>query len=335
MHGEPAGQRRDLQRRQQRAHARTGGVGGDEADAGTGLDEANVGDLVVGAQRELLAPQRHPHAREAAQDGLVAVVADEAVVLQQFAGIARRAVAREVAFVRHGGDRDVAELAHDQRALRRPHHAHGDVVYAVNPAYTRWDAELQPLFHQGLALAERLGARLMLPGNVYNYGAAMPACLTPSTPQRPTTRKGELRCAMEAELQRRSAAGLSAVVIRAGDFYGCGSGSWLDQAIARDLGRGAISYPGALDLEHAWAYLPDLARAFVAVASQAAAPRWQSLNLEGHTLTGRALVAAIEAAATDLGMRPPRGWRLRALPWGLMRIASPFAPMLRELLRMR
>ncbi|MBU6259674.1 MAG: hypothetical protein KGL18_18130 [Burkholderiales bacterium] len=59
------------------------------------------------------------------------------------------------------------------------------------------------------------------------------------------------------------------------------------------------------------------------------------MNLEGHTLTGRALVAAIEAAATDLGMRPPRGWRLRALPWGLMRIASPFAPMLRELLRMR
>jgi hypothetical protein len=55
------------------------------------------------------------------------------------------------------------------------------VVHAVNPIYTRWDAELLPLFRQGLAVAEALGARFMLPGNVYNYGSGMPALLDEDT----------------------------------------------------------------------------------------------------------------------------------------------------------
>src|SRR4051794_12021379 len=48
------------------------------------------------------------------------------------------------------------------------------VVHAVNPAYTRWDDELMPLLRQGVEVAQRLGARFVLPGNVYNYGASMP-----------------------------------------------------------------------------------------------------------------------------------------------------------------
>src|SRR5664279_4077108 len=45
------------------------------------------------------------------------------------------------------------------------------VVHAVNPVYTRWDEEALPAARAGMDLAERLGARFMLPGNVYNYGA--------------------------------------------------------------------------------------------------------------------------------------------------------------------
>jgi hypothetical protein len=57
VHRQPARQRRDAQRRQQPLHARPqrGVVRGDEADAGAGGDQPAVGDLVVGAQRELLA----------------------------------------------------------------------------------------------------------------------------------------------------------------------------------------------------------------------------------------------------------------------------------------
>jgi hypothetical protein len=141
------------------------------------------------------------------------------------------------------------------------------VVHGINPLYTRWEEAL-PAARAGMDLAERLGARFMLPGNVYNHGAAMPARIDETTPQRPTTAKGRIRAEMERELARRAAAGrLGATVITAGDFFGAGDGSWLDQVVVKAIAKGRLDYPGDPDLVHAWAYLPDLARAFVAVAS--------------------------------------------------------------------
>jgi len=106
------------------------------------------------------------------------------------------------------------------------------VVYAVNPLYTQWQTQALPLFHQGLAVAERLGATFMLPGNVYNFGAQMPPLLNAHTPQRPTTLKGRIRVDMESELRALAAQGrLRSVVLRAGDFFGAGSGSWMDLVI--------------------------------------------------------------------------------------------------------
>ncbi len=210
------------------------------------------------------------------------------------------------------------------------------VVYAVNPVYTRWDSELLPHFRLGMDLAERLGARLLLPGNVYNFGAQMPALLRPGTPQRPSTPKGRQRVAMEAELAARAAAGrLQASIVRAGDFYGAGSGNWFDLAIIKDLLRGKLVYPGPLDVTHAWAYLPDLARAFVAVAARPDAPVFEDLHFAGHACTGAELLAGIEAAAEAQGLRPAGGWQRGGMPWGLIRAVGTVYPLWRELARMR
>jgi nucleoside-diphosphate-sugar epimerase len=208
------------------------------------------------------------------------------------------------------------------------------VVYAANPLYTRWDSELLPMFRQGIAVAQRLGARFMLPGNVYNFGAGMPPVLAEGTPQRPTTRKGELRREMENELRRLAGQGFNSVLIRAGDFFGCGSGSWLDQAMVKSIGQGKLVYPGPLDPVHAWAYLPDLARAFVGVASSDLAPGCHDMHFAGHTLTGHEMMVALETAAADLGLRPAAGFRRGTLPWGLIRAVGLVHPMWRELARM-
>ena len=205
------------------------------------------------------------------------------------------------------------------------------VDYAVNPPYTRWDTEMMPLSRQGLDVARRLGARFMLPGNVYNYGEGMPALLLESTPERPTTPKGRQRVEMEAELD---ASGLDSVVIRAGDFFGGGSGSWFDLAIVKDIRKGKLVYPGSLDLAHAWAYLPDLAQAFVAVAAREPVRGIERLNFEGHTLTGREFMAALEHEATALGLLPANGFRQGGMPWGLIRAIGLVHPMMRELARM-
>jgi nucleoside-diphosphate-sugar epimerase len=212
------------------------------------------------------------------------------------------------------------------------------VVYAVNPLYDRWDEELLPLARLGMEVAERLGARLMLPGNVYNYGSAMPAVLRSETPQQPDVSKGRQRVQMEGELAQRAAAGrLQATVIRAGDFYGAGSGTWFDQAIVKDISKGKLVYPGPTHVMHAWAYLPDLAQAFVAASSRAnwgEAPAFETLHFAGHSCTGEEMLAGIEAAACALGLKPPGGFKRGGMPWGMVRFIGIFKPIMRELARM-
>ena len=216
------------------------------------------------------------------------------------------------------------------------------VVHAVNPPYDQWDAQMLPLARQGMDVAERLGALFMLPGNVYGFGEGMPARLTEETPEQPTTGKGRLRVTLEAEMRDRAAAGrLRAIVVRAGDFYGSGEGSWLDLIIAKDLAKGRLVYPGPLNLPHAWAYLPDLARAFVAAAGRSPgqeAPAFQVLHFAGHTLTGAQFLDLLEAAAADIGAAPAaalnRGWKRAGMPWPAIRLLGIFVPTLKAVAEM-
>ena len=199
------------------------------------------------------------------------------------------------------------------------------LVYALNPSrYTRaaWRAQALPMLRRAMAVAQGLNARFVLPGNVYAYGSAMPEVLCEDTPVCPDTEMGQIRQAMEVELaaaaRRRE---LSAVVLRAGNFFGAGRGSWLDLVMLTQLQRGRLVYPGPLDVPVAWAYLPDLAQALVAVA-QAWGPRagFDTLHFQGHTLSGRDWLAGLDAMS---GRTPLRA---SSLPWGLMRLAGVFKP---------
>ena len=61
--------------------------------------------------------------------------------------------------------------------------------------------------------------------------------------------------------------GVRSIVIRAGDFFGGQRPeSWLDLMILKDLKKNTFTWPGPWDMPHAFAYLPDLAQAFVALA---------------------------------------------------------------------
>jgi len=209
------------------------------------------------------------------------------------------------------------------------------IVHAINPRYTRWEDEALPALEAGLALARRSGALFMLPGNVYNFGETMPAFLDEAVPQRPTTRKGEIRRRMEARIaERAKSEGFPACVIRAGDFFGAGRGNWFDAAIVKSLRAGKLVYPGPLDRPHAWAYLPDLARAFVKVAGQARHPSFATWHFEGHTLTGAALLDAVEAVAAQMGLAPHSGFRRGGMPWTLIGAVGLVVPLWRELARM-
>ena len=210
------------------------------------------------------------------------------------------------------------------------------VVHALNPAYTHkaWRAQVGVMMEAAIAVARKLNATLMVPGNIYNFGESMPSVLREDTPQAARTVKGLIRNAMEAQLAR---SGVRGVVIRAGDFFGSGKGTWFDSVIVKDLQKGVFTYPGRKDVATAWAYLPDLARTFVAVAEKRAELKpFEVFHFAGYRLTGQQWLDALDPVARSQGwVRPGAHITFKRLPWALIRASAWLVPTWAALLEMR
>ncbi len=210
------------------------------------------------------------------------------------------------------------------------------VVHALNPPYTNaaWQAQAMPLTEAAIGITRALHATLMFMGNIYNFGADMPAILTEDTPQQANTVKGQIRIAMEEHIRR---SGVPAIVIRAGDFFGSGKGTWFDQTIVKDIQKGKFTYPGHKNVTTAWAYLPDLARTFALVAARREQlSTFEIFHFGGHSINGQQWLDAIEPIAQVQGwIKPGAKLTYRQLPWPLMRIGALFVPTWAALLEMR
>ncbi|HVX91903.1 MAG TPA: NAD-dependent epimerase/dehydratase family protein [Xanthobacteraceae bacterium] len=214
----------------------------------------------------------------------------------------------------------------DGEAVIKAAHGSDLVLHALNPPYTDWSRLALPLADVAVAAAQAAGATLLLPGNLYNYGAAMPPTLDEDTPMRPSSRKGAIRVRIEERLREAASSGLRVIVLRAGDFYGGGgTGSWFDRILVKDLAHGRVTYPGPLDVVHEWAYLPDFAVACVRLAeARGALSSYETFGFPGHAVTGREFVRVIARA---MG----RDLRVSRMPWWLLRAAGPLVPIFREL----
>lgn len=223
----------------------------------------------------------------------------------------------------------VAGDALDREALIRAT-AGVDIVFnGLNPIYTDWGKCL-PMAENVMAACHANGATHLFPGTVYNYGSPMPEVITEDTPYHPTTEKGRIRCAMEELFRREAEAGrVRTVLLRAGDFFGgTGSGSWFDLVVAAKISKGIYTAPGPVDLMHEWAYLPDFARAFVALAGKLdRLGSYAALNFPGHGVTDLEIMAAAEKAVG-------RPLKLTSMAWWVLRAGSPFVAMWREIVSM-
>ncbi|MEP5760867.1 MAG: epimerase [Litoreibacter sp.] len=199
------------------------------------------------------------------------------------------------------------------------------IVNSWNPPYADWAREVPALTAQIIEVARNTGATVLIPGNVYPYGTHMPALINADTPFVPSTPLGKIRYEME---QAYNAAGVRTIVLRAGDFIDtAASGNWYDKIITAKIAQGRIIYPGATDIPHSWAYLPDLADAAVAL-STLDLPTFTTVNFPGYTLSGVQLHRALEAITG-------RQLKLKQMGWLPLQIATPFWPMARNLLEMR
>jgi nucleoside-diphosphate-sugar epimerase len=181
-----------------------------------------------------------------------------------------------------------------------------------------------------MAACAENGARHFFPGTVYNFGSPIPAIITEETPQNPTTAKGRIRVAMEELFRHEADTGrVRTTILRAGDFFGGkGTGAWFDLVVASKFGKGVYTAPGKVDLVHEWAYLPDLAAAFVALAdNRDKLGAFECFNFADHAVTDLAMKAAAQSALGEC-------LELASMPWWVLRLGSPFNPMWKAIVSM-
>jgi nucleoside-diphosphate-sugar epimerase len=208
------------------------------------------------------------------------------------------------------------------------------VVHAANPpGYRNWRGLALPMLANAAAAAEAVGARLVLPGNVYNYGPDAGAVVDERAPQHPLTRKGRVRVEMETTLAAATARGLRSLVVRAGDFFGpFAPASWFNAAMVR-AGKPVrfVIYPGRHGVGHAFAYLPDLAEAIARlVAIEEHLADFETVHFAGHWLEDGAEIARAIRRAANAPAAP-----ILPFPAALLYLGAPFSTMLREMIEMR
>ncbi|MFT4012675.1 MAG: NAD(P)H-binding protein [Paracoccus sp. (in: a-proteobacteria)] len=200
------------------------------------------------------------------------------------------------------------------------------IIHAVNPPnYANWDKLVLPMVDNTIAAAKSAGARIVLPGTIYNFDPAKTPVIDADSPQNPRSRKGAIRVALERRLGE-SSHDAPVLVLRAGDFFGPGvRSSWFSQAMVKP-GR-PVRRVVNLDRSggHSWAYLPDLAEALarlLGVPEKLAV--FEAVQFAGYCdETGTGIADAIARAAGHAVVR-------RRFPWWAMHLLSPFGGFPRE-----
>jgi nucleoside-diphosphate-sugar epimerase len=217
------------------------------------------------------------------------------------------------------------------------------IVHAVNPpGYRNWSQLVLPMIDNTIAAARASGARIVLPGTVYNYGPDVWPQLHEHAAQRPETRKGKIRVEMEARLRAASRNGVRTLIVRAGDFFGPrAANNWFSQGLVKP-GKPVTSIgdPGKPGIGHQWAYLPDVAETMVRlIEKEHTLDAFASFQMKGHwDEDGTQMTSAIRrvvSAASRAQATPAREPKVRAFPWWLVLIGAPFVTLFREMTEMR
>lgn len=208
------------------------------------------------------------------------------------------------------------------------------IVHAVNPpGYQNWHRLVLPMIDNTIAAARVEGARILLPGTIYNFGPEVFPDISEDAPQAPHTRKGKIRVEMERRLQVAAEVGDARVlIVRAGDYFGPRAGNnWFAQALVKPGKRPrAIVTPGAPGVGHQWAYLPDVAETMVRLVDSADLADFARFHMDGQwDPDGTRMAAAIRSVLGEPELP------LKSLPWTPIRLAAPVVPLFRELAEVR
>ena len=207
------------------------------------------------------------------------------------------------------------------------------IVHAANPpGYKDWDKLVLPMLDNSIAAARANGARVLLPGTVYNFGLDAFPLIDETAPQVPTTRKGAIRVEMERRLKAASADGVPVLIVRAGDFFGPRAGNnWFSQAVVKPGGPlTSVTEPAARGVNHAWAYLPDLAETMARLLDRAdRLGPFEVFHFAGHQLAWGEMARSVRRVTGRADLP------VKAFPWWLVVALALVVRLFGEMAEMR
>jgi nucleoside-diphosphate-sugar epimerase len=208
------------------------------------------------------------------------------------------------------------------------------IVHAVNPPrYNNWSKLVLPMLSNTIAAAELNGARIVLPGTIYNFGPDAFPLLREADPQNPRTRKGKIRVAMERALEEATERGVKTLILRGGDFFGPhGHSSWFSQGMVQpNAPLKRVIYPGKRDVGHAFVYLPDFAETIARLlVRESDLTMFERFHFGGHYFVRGVEFAERIGIAADAPRAPILGF-----PWPVLVALAPFVRLFREMAEMR
>jgi nucleoside-diphosphate-sugar epimerase len=204
------------------------------------------------------------------------------------------------------------------------------LVYGINPANYQWEDKALPWLENTATVAEANRLTMVFPGNVYVFDPAEGPEFDESSPFRPVSSKGKIRVAMEERLQRAAQHGAKVIVVRCGDFIGTHAPStWLQQLIKPNSRGYTLSAPGPVEMQHTWAYLPDVAQTVAELVDKKDdLNAYNVFHFKGYRTTFNEMAEAIRSAT---GKRVV----IKNFPWWALHLMSPFSSLFSSLIEMR
>jgi nucleoside-diphosphate-sugar epimerase len=194
-----------------------------------------------------------------------------------------------------------------------------------------WQQQWPQVMRNVVRACEKHQAKLVFFDNIYLYEASSVPHLTENSPINPPSKKGRVRAAIAQMITDSIAAGrLTAMIVRAADFYGPGiNSSMLLETVYKNLRKGKAAYwMGDKSKVHSFTYTPDAAKATALLGNTPDAYNqvWH-LPTSDEKLTGEEWVKLFADAMQTKNKISP-------VSKTMVQLLGLFNPMMRELTEM-
>jgi nucleoside-diphosphate-sugar epimerase len=210
-----------------------------------------------------------------------------------------------------------------------------DTVYLVAGITYKtklWQEQWPVIIKNTINACKKHGAKLVFFDNMYCYDPNHVGNLRENTPVNPQSQKGKVRAKIAQMILDEIAAGkLTAMIVRAADFYGPEAKQSVlhESVINRMKGGKTAQWLYAGDKKHSFTYIPDASYGTAFLAQQKEA--W---NQVWHLPTSNAYPTVQKAGnilAKQLGVKP----KLQVLGPFMVNLVSLFIPILKEVKELR